>query len=272
MTTIKNKDVREFVANLNGQERTVPLAVKSFENSEGRIIEYITHDSIEKIAWEYKIKHSYNPRVCEASHAFVECIAEDEVAKRTSIGYEEVFYKDIDKSLKNSGAIATAYRHAFDNAILKLLNLPNKYLSYDEDNNSADNSDNQFDSSKQELMNDFKATNEDFPGAASTTNSENSEKYLDKVEDKTTETTDNNSVSENIVENNVEENNNVVDEEFLNTVLDFSPATGMSVREILENKGEERVQKLTNLFKMIDKISVQKQKDILLKIKSLMGL
>ena len=247
------------------------LEVASFINEEGQEISYITHDSIMDIVRDKKLAYKFVAKVLEPSHSVVECEMTDPSDNWTATGVGESFYKELDGQNKANPS-SIAYKRAFDNVALILLGLPDKYLgSYDRNEagivspNTPDTTSVDTEVKKpslEELTNNTSVTPE--PTAASETSQEPN---TEKVNDSATDVNSGFKATEENFPTEKTDDNNANDDEFLNTVLNFGPASGMSVREIADNPADDRVIKLKTLFGMIDKIPDEKQRALLTKIK-----
>lgn len=231
----------------------VELEVASFIDDNNEEVRYITHDSLTKIVRDNKMFYEFHAKTLEPSHSVVECVMQDYKTEYRVIGVGESFYKELDNNNKANPSSA-AYKRAFDNATLLILGLPSKYLG----NYSSDTPVIQATEKSNE-----KLTFDDIAPKV--------EPKVEKQESKSevTETPKANDGFEATQESFPTENKPDSNNELLNTVLDFGPAKGMSVKEILDNPSNDKVIKFKTLFNMIDKIPDAKQRALLENIKKL---
>ena len=224
----------------------VELEVASFSDDNNEEVRYITHDSLTKIVRDNKMFYEFHAKTLEPSHSVVECVIQDYKTEYRVIGVGESFYKELDNNNKANPSSA-AYKRAFDNATLLILGLPSKYLgNY--------NTDKKTEYSARPVLDEIAPKVETKP--------EN------KPEQCTTSEVNNNNNGFAPTQENFPTESNA-NEKLLQTVLDFGPAKGMSVKEILDNPSDDKVIKFKTLFNMIDKIPDARQRTLLESIKKL---
>lgn len=106
-------------------ERNVCLELQQIiENEES--LDMVTHDSLNRLANENKVKYQYSLKACSLEHAVVEC--EASLNGCTVIGIGETLTSTLSGMAKNIPT-QMAYKRAFDAAIISLFQLPAKIYS-----------------------------------------------------------------------------------------------------------------------------------------------
>ena len=259
-------------------------------NTETSAYGVISHESLKKIIIDNKIKYSYKCISSEYSHSVVECtMLSKDGYEITEVG--ETMSRSLVTPQSKNIPTYMAYKRAFDNAAIVVLGLEDKYVaasSLPEKVPSIEDDIVDFDDAskmaKQHIISELEVNEEKEESPITPENEVN--KHISKEipiqpNEEKQDNTNNAGTNDNKGNSPINTSPEVKEEKKTSnesnptgitedTIIDFGPFNGKTVKEVLDSKSDPEVaSKLEKIFLLADKLANPEQKKLVLALKNI---